>query len=119
MFKSSRRIEWHLTLRSLCLTEAEEPCPKCECFLRGHEQVQCRGVGTWEDNFWVIHEHFYPEILRILREIVQTREIEGNLPCPLCDDKDPHDWLECVRMAQYNPLELLDCEVAIRPPWVH
>ena len=78
--------------------------------------MQCRGVGTQEDNLWVIHEHFYPEVLRILKEIVHTRETVGNPPCPLCDDEDPHNWLECVRMAQYNPLEMLDCEVVMRPP---
>ena len=40
----------------------------------------------------------------------------GNLPCPLCDDEEPHDWLECMSMAQYRLLELLDCEVVMRRP---
>ena len=63
-----------------------------------------------------MHEHFYPEDLRILKEIINTRGTGDNLPCPLCEDEDPHDWLECGRMAQYNQLELLDCEVVMRPP---
>ena len=116
MFESNRRVEWQLLLRSLRLTEAEELCPKCGCFWRGHDQTQCRGVGTWENNLWVTHEHFYPEVLRILREIVDTRGTVCNPPCPLCDDEDPHDWLECMRMVQYSPLELLDCKVIMRPP---
>ena len=116
MFESSRRIEWQLLLRGLRLTEAEEPCPKCGCFWRGHDMTQCHGVGTREDNLWVTHEHFYPEVLRILKEIVSTRGTAGNPPCPLCDDEDPHDWLECMRMVRYSLLELLDCEVAMRPP---
>ena len=118
MFESSQRINWHLALRSLRLSEAEEPCPKCRCFWRGHDQEQCRGVGTCEDNLWVVHGHYHLELLGILKEIVQTREAKDNPPCPLCNDKDSHDWLECVRMAHYNPLELLDCEVTMRPPLV-
>ena len=108
MFESSRRVEWQLLLRSLRLTEADEPCPKCGCFWRGHDVTTCHGVGTKKDNLWVIHEHFYPEILRILKEIVDTCETTDNPPCPVCDDEAAHDWLECVRMAQYVPLELLD-----------
>ena len=116
MFESSRRIEWRLLLRGLRLVEAEEPCPKCSCFWRDHNPATCRGVGTREDNLWVVHEHCYPEILRILKEIVQTRGAADNPPCPVCDDETDHDWLECVRMARYTRLELLDCEVALRPP---
>ena len=115
MFESSRRIEWQLILRGLSLTEAEEPCPKCGCFWSGHDLERYHGVGTQEDNLWVMHEHFYPEVLRILKEIVNTRETAGNPMCPLCDDKDPHNWLKCVTMMQYNLLELLDCEVVMRP----
>ena len=63
-----------------------------------------------------MHEHFYPEVLRILKEIVDTRETAGNPPCPLCDSEDTHNWLQCMRMVQYSPLELLDCEVVMRPP---
>ena len=116
MFESSRRIDWHLVLQSLPLSAAEEPCLKCGCFWRGHDQEQCHGVGSRENNLWVVHEHYYLELLRLLKEIVQMRGTEGDPPCPLCDDKDPYDWLECVRMAHYDPLELLDCEVTMRPP---
>ena len=72
MFESSRRVEWQLMLRGLRLIEAEEPCPKCGWFWKDHNPTTCWGVGTREDNLWVIHEHFYPEILRILKEIVQN-----------------------------------------------
>ena len=95
--------------------EAEEPCPKCGCFWRDHNPATCHGVGTREDNLWVVHEHFYPEVLRILKEIVATRGAADNPPCPVCDDEVNHDWLECVRMARYEPLELLDCEIALQP----
>ena len=96
--------------------EAKEPCPKCGCFWREHDPAKCHGVGTRNDNLWVTHEHFYPEVLRILKEIIETRGAAGNPPCPLCDDEVSDDWLECVRMAQYQPLELLDCEAVMRQP---
>ena len=115
-FEASWRVEWQLLLRGLRLSEAKEPCAKCGCFWRGHDKVKCRGVGTREDNLWVVHEHFYPELLWILKEIVNTRGAGDNTPCPLCDDHTPHDWLECVRTVQYMPLELLDCEIVMRPP---
>ena len=99
MFESSRRVEWQLLLRGLRLTEAEEPCSKCGCFWRDHDPVTCHGVGTREDNLWVVHEHFYPQILRILKEIVATCGAADNPPCPVCDDEANHDWLECLRMA--------------------
>ena len=90
------------------MTEAKEPCSKCGCYWRDHDPATCCGVGTREDNLWVMHEHFYPEILRILKEIVATRGA--------ADDEANHDWLECVRMALYELLELLDCKIALRPP---
>ena len=40
----------------------------------------------------------------------------GNPPCPVCDDEANHDWLECIRMARYELLELLDCKIALWPP---
>ena len=85
-------------------------------FLKDHDPATCRGVGTREDNLWVMREHFYPEILRILKEIVETRGAAGNPPCPVCDDEANHDWLKCIRMARYKPLELLDCKIALWPP---
>ena len=88
-------------LRGLRLKEGAGPCPKCGCFWRDHDPANCRGVGTRDDNLWVIHEHFYLEVLRILKEIIETRGTAGNLPCPLYDDEEPHDWLEYMRMAQY------------------
>ena len=99
MYELSQRVEWQLMLRGLKLTEAKEPCPKCGCFWREHDPATCHGVGTRDDNLWVTHEHFYPEILRILKEIIKNRGTGGNPQCPLCDDEMPHDWLECVRMA--------------------
>ena len=116
MFKSSRRIEWQLQLRALRLIEVEEPCPKCGCFWKNHDLATCQGVRTREDNLWVVHECFYPEIVRVLKEIARNCGAAGNPPCPICDDEVSHDWLECMRMARYAPLELLDCEVALRPP---
>ena len=116
MFESSRRVEWQLLSSGLRLTEAEESCPKCGCFWRDHDPATCHGVGTREDNLWAMHKHYYPEILRILKEIVATHGAADNPPCPICDDEANHDWLKCVRMAQYEPLELLDCEIALRPP---
>ena len=101
MFESSQQVEWQLQLRGLRLKEAAEPCPKCGCFWRDHDPVTCSGVGTRDNNLWVIHEHFYPEVFRILKEITEIRGTKGNPPCPLCDDEAPHDWLECMRMAQY------------------
>ena len=116
MYKLCRRVEWQLLLRGLRLTETMEPCPKCGCFWREHDHVACCGVGTRDNNLWVTHEHFYPEVLRILREIMENLGTGGNQLCPLCSDEMSHDWLECVRMARYRLLKLLDCEVVMRPP---
>ena len=88
-------------LSGLKLTEAEEPCPKCGCFWKEHKPATCRGVGTRDDNLWFTHEHFYPEVLTILKGIVENSGAVGKQPCPLCADKVDHDWLECVRTAQY------------------
>ena len=78
--------------------------------------MTCHGVGTRDDNLWVTHEHFYPEVLTILKEIIENSGAGGNQLCPLCSDKMSHYWLECVRMARYRPLKLLDCEVVMRQP---
>ena len=58
MFEESRRVEWQLLLRGLRLSEAEEPCSKCGCFWRVHDEAKCCGVGTLEDNPWVVYECF-------------------------------------------------------------
>ena len=115
-FEASRRVEWQLALRGLRLSKAEEPCQKCGCFWTGHDKEQCRGVGSHEDNLWAVHNQYCPELLRLLKEITQMQGAGDNTLCPLCDDEEKHDWLECVWMARYNPLELLDCEVTMRPP---
>ena len=96
--------------------EAVEPCPKCGCFWREHDQERCCGVGTKKDNLWVTHGHYYPEVMEILKRIVEDSRSEEQQPCPLCSDDALHDWLECLRMARYKPFMLLDCDVVVRPP---
>ena len=99
MYEVSQRVEWQLLLRGLRLTEATEPCPKCGCFWREHDQTTCPGVGTKDDNLWVTHEHYYPEVIKILKEITENSVTEDMQLCPLCFNETPHDWLECLRMA--------------------
>ena len=115
-FKANRRIEWQLKLRSLRLTEATELCPNCRCFWKEHDQEKCQGVGTKEDNLWVTHKHYYQAVMEILKRIIADSGSKDPQPCHLCSDEALHDGLECLRMAQYQPLELLDCEVVARPP---
>ena len=116
MFEASRREEWQLLLKNLKLNEAIEPCPKCGCFWREQNQAKCRGVGTKEDNLWVTHGHYYPEVMEILKMIIEDSKSEVRKPCPLCSNEALHKWLECLRMAQYQPFMLLDCDVIMRLP---
>ena len=111
MFEASQRIEWQLWLRDLKLTEATELCPNCRCFWREHDQDKCHGVGTKEDNLWVTPEHYYPAVMEVFKRIIEDSGNEN--PQPL--EEVSHDRLECLPMAQYHPLELLDCEVILRP----
>ena len=116
MFESSQRVEWQLLLNALKLKEASESCPRCGCFWREHDHEKCCGVGTKEDNLWVTHEHYYPEVMELLKMIVESSKSQTRQPCLVCSDVAPHEWLECLRIVQYSPLMLLDCDINVRPP---
>lgn len=64
-----------------------------------------------EYNLWVIHGHYH-----LLKSIVKDSKSKIPKPCPVCDVRVTHEWLECLRIAQYKPLVLLDCEVLVWPP---
>ena len=115
MFEASRRVEWQLLLNSAKLKEANEPCSKCRCFWKGHDQEKCRGVGTKDDNLLVIHGHYYLEVIDLLKKIVEDSKSNTQEPCPVCSTLVSHEWLECLKIAQYNPLTLLDCDINVRP----
>ena len=115
-FKVSRRVEWQLLLNSVKLKEAREPCPMCGCFWKGHNQEKCRGVETKDDNLWVIHQHYYPQVMELLKRIVEDSKSEMQKPCPVCSSLVLHEWLECLRIVQYKPLTLLNCDIIVRPP---
>ena len=45
-FEESRRVEWQLLLNSVKLKEAQEPCPKCGCFLEMTQPRKMQGSGN-------------------------------------------------------------------------
>ena len=115
LYEANRRIEWQILLW-VAQIEVREECPECGCFWVGHDKKTCHGVGTNDDNLFVIRDQCYLRFMEFLRKIVDYSKSSTPKPCPVCATRVSHDWMECLRQANCQCMALLDCNISVRPP---